>query len=299
MGATQTARVRPSTAPAAISRAFYLQLLVIVVLVGLIYYDVILHLVRDWWTDPDYSHGFVVPLFSAYVIWSRRRQLRLEPTRGSVWGLALIIFGLGLVIVGSIGAELFLSRTSLLWLIAGLIIYFFGWRYFRLLLFPWAFLFLMIPLPAILFNQVTFPLQLLASNLATHALRFVGVPVLREGNVITLPALPLEVAEACSGIRSLISLGAVAIVYGNLLVGRNSLRLVLALAAVPIAVLANVARIVGTGLLVQYWNPEKALGFFHEFSGWIMFMIAVGFLVLVHAAIHRLDLATGGQRCNG
>ena len=131
MGATQTARVRPSTAPAAISRAFCLQLLVIVVLVGLIYYDVIPHLVRDWWTDPDYSHGFVVPLFSAYVIWSRRRQLRLEPTRGSVWGLALIIFGLGLVIVGSIGAELFLSRTSLLWLIAGLIIYFFGWRYFR------------------------------------------------------------------------------------------------------------------------------------------------------------------------
>ena len=293
MGATQTARI-----PAAISRAFYWQLLVILVLLGLIYCDVVLHLIRDWWTDPDYSHGFVVPFFSAYLIWARRDRLRSEQIRGSVWGLTLIIFGLALMIIGNIGAELFLSRTSLLWLIAGLIVYFFGWRFFRLLAFPWAFLFLMIPLPAILFNQVTFPLQLLASNLATHALRFVGIPVLREGNVITLPALPLEVAEACSGIRSLISLGVVAIVYGYLFESRNSLRLVLALAAVPIAVLANVARIVGTGLLVQYWNPQKALGFFHEFSGWVIFMIATGLLLVVHAAVHRLELAIGGQRCN-
>jgi len=156
----------------------------------------------------------------------------------------------------------------------------------------------MVPLPAILFNQVTFPLQLIASNLATHTLRLVGVPVLQEGNILTLPELPLQVAEACSGIRSLISLGAIAIVYGYLIERRISIRVVLALAAIPIAVFANVARIVGTGLLVQYWNPQKALGFFHEFSGWMMFMIAVGLLVLLHAAVHRFELAIGGQRCN-
>jgi exosortase len=113
-----------------------------------------------------------------------------------------------------------------------------------------------------------------------------------------LPALPLEVAEACSGIRSLISLGAVAAIYGYFVATGNSLRLILLLAAIPIAVVANVVRIVGTGILVQYWNPQKALGFFHEFSGWIMFMVAVGLLLLIHRAVRRLDAAPEGKQCD-
>src|SRR5581483_11869052 len=135
-----------------------------------------------------------------------------------------------------------------------------------------------IPPPAIIFNQITFSLQLLASQMAKASLSAIGVPVLLEGNILRLPVMPLEVAEACSGIRSLISLGVVAIIYGYMLEQSKLVRLVLAVAAIPLAVVANAGRIVGTGRLVEYWSPDKALGFFHEFSGWVVFMIAVGLL---------------------
>ncbi len=140
----------------------------------------------------------------------------------------------------------------------------------------------MIPIPAIIFNQITFPLQILASKVASGALPLCGVPVLREGNVIHLPAMPLEVAEACSGIRSLLSLATLAIIYGYLMETRQWVRVVLALASVPIAVAANSLRIVGTGLLVQYWDPEKAEGFFHTFSGWLIFVVSLVMLFLFH-----------------
>jgi exosortase len=146
-------------------------------------------------------------------------------------------------------------------------------------------LLLAIPLPTILFNQITFPLQLRASALASQILPLLGVPVLQDGNIIQLPAMPLEVAEACSGIRSLMSLFTVAVIYGYFLERTTWRRVLLAVSALPIAVAANVARIVGTGLCVQYWDPEKALGFFHEFSGWLMFVVSLGCLYLVHIAM--------------
>jgi len=170
----------------------------------------------------------------------------------------------------------------LLLLIAGLVVYFLGWRFFRAVLFPWAFLILMIPIPAILFNQITFPLQILASKLAAAVLPVAGVPVLREGNVINLPALPLEVAQACSGIRSLLSLMTLSIIYGYVAETRVAIRVLLALASIPIAVVANSLRIVGTGLLVQYWDPDKAEGFFHLFSGWLIFLVSLAMLLFLH-----------------
>jgi len=197
-----------------------------------------------------------------------------------------VVVALFVLILGVMGAELFLSRVSLLLLIAGLVVFFLGWNYFRAVLFPWAFLILMIPIPAIVFNQITFPLQLLASKVAATVLPLLGVPVLREGNVINLPAMALEVAEACSGIRSLLSLTTLAIIYGYLAEPRNSIRVWLALASLPIAVAANSFRIVGTGLLVQYWDPEKAEGFFHLFSGWLIFVISLLMLFLFHRVIH-------------
>jgi exosortase len=196
--------------------------------------------------------------------------------------LPIIVIGLVTLIIGVLGAELFLSRTSLLILTAGLVIYFLGWTFFRAVLFPWAFLVLMIPIPAIIFNQITFPLQLLASKVAAAVLPLFGVPVLREGNVINLPEMALEVAEACSGIRSLMSLTTLAIIYGYLMETRTSIRVLLALASIPIAVAANSLRIIGTGLLVQYWDPDKAEGFFHAFSGWLIFVVSLGMLFLVH-----------------
>jgi exosortase len=251
-------------------------------LIGWLYSSILYHLVGQWWQDPNFSHGFFVPLFSAFVLWQNRSRLAGLPVIPSWSGLLIVVGALSVLIVGVMGAELFLSRVSLLLLIAGLVIFFLGWNYFRAVLFPWAFLILMIPLPAIIFNQITFPLQLLASKVAATVLPILGVPVLREGNVINLPAMPLEVAEACSGIRSLLSLTTLAIMYGYLMEPRNSVRVALALASLPIAVAANSFRIVGTGLLVQYWDPEKAEGFFHLFSGWLIFVISLLMLFLFH-----------------
>src|ERR1039458_3658833 len=155
-------------------------------------------------------------------------------------------------------------------------------------------LLLAIPLPAVLYNQITFPLQLRASQFASDLLQLANVPVLQEGNVIYLPAMPLEVAEACSGIRSLMSLGTLAIFYGYFLESSITRRVILALCSIPIAVAANALRIVGTGLCVQYWDPDKALGFFHEFQGWLMFLVSLACLYLVHLAM-RLVGRKGGQ----
>src|ERR1700731_382706 len=143
----------------------------------------------------------------------------------------------------------------------------------------------MIPIPAIVFKQITFKLQILASKVASTTLPWMGVPVLREGNVIILPAMALEVAEACSGIRSLMSLATLAVIYGYLMERRAGVRLLLAVASIPIAVAANSLRIVGAGLLVQYWDPDKAEGFFHEFFGWLIFVISLVMLYLLHRAV--------------
>jgi exosortase len=261
------------------------QILAFVAVLGWLYAAVLKHLVGQWAHDPNYSHGFFVPVFSLFVIWSERDKLRKLALQPSNSGLIVLLFGLVVLAAGTLGAELFLSRFSLLLTIAGLVVITFGWNHMRAIFFPWIFLLFMIPIPAIVLNQITFPLQLLASKAAAVTLPLAGVPVLREGNIIQLPAMALEVAEACSGIRSLMSLATLAIIYGYLLEPRTSIRVILAFASIPIAVLANSLRIIGTGLLVQYWDPDKAQGFFHEFSGWVIFVVSLVMLFLLHRAL--------------
>ena len=250
-----------------------------------LYSATVRHLVGQWWHDPNFSHGFFVPLFSAFVIWQERNRLAQIVPRPSWSGVIPLLAGLTMAIVGRLGAEIFLDRSSMLVVLAGVVILFLGWDLFRALLFPWAFLLLMIPIPAIVLNQITFPLQLLASRVAAAILPVLGVPVLREGNVMNLAAMPLEVAVACSGIRSLMSLVTLAIIYGYLLEKRLWVRWFLAVAAIPITVAANDVRIVGTGLLVQYWNPEAAEGYFHASWGLIIFVISLLMLYGLHALI--------------
>lgn len=256
--------------------------LALAIVLAYLYLPILHRLVREWWTNPNFSHGFFVPAFAAFLIWNDRKQLALLKARPAWSGLVIVFLGLGVLALGVLGAELFLSRSSLLFVFAGLVIYFKGWRYFRVILFPWLFLFLMIPPPTLVMNHITIPLQFIASDLATWFLRLAGVPVLQNGNVIQLPNMALDVVEACSGIRSLISLGVMAIIYGYLLESSNVLRVFLALAAAPIAVLANGLRIMGTGLTGLYWEPSKAQGFFHEFSGWVIFVIALIVLYVFH-----------------
>jgi exosortase len=261
------------------------QALVVAALLLWLYFPTLEHLILQWWRDPNFSHGFFVPLFSAFILWHDRTRLRLVPLRPRWSGLAFLLIGLCVLVLGQMGAEIFLSRISLLIVLAGLVVLFLGWSFFRAVLFPWAVLILMIPIPDIVFSQITFPLQLLASKVASITLPWMGVPVLREGNVIVLPAMSLEVADACSGIRSLMSLATLAIIYGYLMERSIAVRVVLALAAIPIAVAANSFRIVGTGLLVQYWDPEKAEGFFHQFQGWLIFVASLVMLYLLHRLI--------------
>jgi exosortase len=198
--------------------------------------------------------------------------------------------------LGTLGAEIFLARISFVLLIAGLVLLFGGWDYCRTLAFPLAFMFLMVPLPELVFSQITFPLQIVASKAAAAILPYLGVPALREGNIINLPTMPLEVAEACSGVRSLMSLSTLAIIYGYLAEKKMAIRLLLVGAAVPIAISANSIRIVGTGLLVEYWAPDKAEGFFHAFSGWLMFLASLALLFAAHRIVSRIGLSMRAWR---
>ena len=256
------------------------------VLMAAIYFRVLVKLVTDWWQIPDFSHGFLVPIFAGYLVWSKRKTLletRIAPSWG---GVAFIVFGVVVLVLGVYGAELFLSRVSLVIMLAGLVVCFGGWELLKELRFVLLVLLLAIPIPSIIFNEITLPLQLLASKLASALLPLFGVPVLREGNVIELPSMKLEVAEACSGIRSLMSLFALSVFYGYFLENSFLRRALLALSSIPIAIAANAVRIFGTGLCVQYWDPEKAQGFFHEFSGWVIFLVSLGCLYIVHLTMH-------------
>jgi exosortase len=217
-----------------------------------------------------------------------RKKWVAEPRVPSLTGLVLVVAAMGLLAVGSLGAELFLTRVSLCVLIGGLIVYFAGWRMLRLVLAPWLFLFLMIPLPVIIFNQIAFPLQILASRLAAALIELLRVPVLPDGNIIMLPTMSLNIVEACSGLRSLMSLITVAVFYSLLFERRVWLRWVLVVAAVPIAVCANALRITISALLAEYVSPRLAEGFFHAFSGFLLFVLSLGILAALHWVGNRL-----------
>jgi len=198
------------------SRSWVLWSTVLLSLLVLLYASILRLLIFQWWTDPNYGHGFFVPLFSGYILWHQRERWIKSEIKPSNFGFPVMLGAVGLLFVGSLGAELFTSRFSLLVLIAGIILFLAGWKMLRAVAFPLAFLVFMIPIPVIIYNQITFPLQLIASRLATFWLEAVQVPVLRDGNVLVLSNLSLEVAEACSGIRSLMSLIALAVAYGHL-----------------------------------------------------------------------------------
>jgi exosortase len=249
------------------------------------YGGIVSSLARQWASDDNYSHGFFVVPLALYFCWERRGALTAARRQPSILGLILITVSLAILLGGQLGAELFLTRISLIGVIAGVVLYVWGWQHFRTLAFPIAFLLLMIPLPTIVFNQIAFPLQLLASRAGEAVINLAGIPVLREGNVLQLPSRSLEVAEACSGIRSLVSLVMLAIVLGHFTEPRIGRRILIAFAAIPIAIVANAARVAGTGLASELVSPAAAEGFLHTFSGWILFVAAFIGLVAVQRAL--------------
>ena len=260
------------------------------VAIGAMYAGVLSALVRQWGSDDNYSHGFFVIPLAVYFAWAKRDRLAHAEKRPEWTGLLVIAGSLLVWMAGTLGSELFLTRVSLIGVVAGTIWFVWGRTHARILAFPVLFLLLMIPLPAIVFNQIAFPLQLLASQLGEATIAAAGVPVLREGNVLHLPARTLEVAEACSGIRSLVSLIFLAIVLGYFTDLRGRGRVVLALSAIPIAIVANAVRVAGTGLMAEWISPAAAEGFFHTFSGWIMFTLAFGVLLALQQALSRVSI---------
>jgi len=243
------------------------------------YAPVLARLVAQWASDENYSHGFLVVPFSLYLAWQRRAQLRVADPRPSWLGVALIAASIVAFVAGQFGAELFLTRISLVGMIAGAIGWIFGARPLRALALPLLFLLFMIPLPALVFNRITLPLQFVASAAGEMLIRGAGVPVLREGNVLQLPGGSLEVVEACSGIRSLVSLAMVGVAVSCLRGGGRWTIAFSALAAAPIAIVANAVRIAGTGIASTWLGPAAAEGFFHTFAGVALFAVAVTVLI--------------------
>ena len=262
-----------------------------VILAGLIlmlYASVIKDLVLQWWTDPDYGHGFFVPLFAGYILWHERKRWTKTEIKPSNFGFVVMLGAIALLLLGSLGAELFTSRFSLLVLLAGLILFLAGWKMLRAVSFPLGYLMWMIPIPVIIYNQITFPLQLIASRLATAGLELAQVPVLRDGNVLIMSNYSLEVVEACSGIRSLMTLMALAVAFGYLVSPRRWVRYVLAALMVPIAIVTNGVRIMGAGILARHFGPAAAEGFLHEFSGWAIFLVALVLMFVSHWILRRI-----------
>ena len=289
----------------------------IAAVVAFAYAGVLARLGRFWWDDENYSHGLLIPFVIGYILWAERGRLASVAERPRVFGGAgLVVAALIMLWVGTAGAELFTQRTSLVLLLVGLVVYFYGWRMVRAVSVPLLLLLLAIPIPVIAFNKVAFPLQLFASRCAVWAMRMFDIPVLREGNIIELYPIgsvttkKLEVVEACSGIRSLMTLVTLAVVFayftspsdeggkgGRRLERFRVLRAVLiVLAAVPIAIITNAARVSGTGILARYYGTQVADGFFHEFSGWVIYVVAFLLLFAFGWLLDRFNPARRGEK---
>ena len=283
------------------------------------YWGVLLRLARFWWEDENYSHGLLIPFVIGYILWTERGRLASVAERPRLfWGAAAAVAALLMLWVGTAGAELFTQRMSLVLLLVGLVVYFHGWRLLRAVGVPLLLLALAIPVPTIVFNKIAFPLQLFASRCAVWAMRVFDIPVLREGNVIELYPLGsvttkrLEVVEACSGIRSLMTLVTLAVVFAYFTspsddegkggrgfeIFRKLRAVLIVLAAVPIAIITNAARVSGTGILARYYGTEVADGFFHEFSGWVIYIVAFLMLFAFGWLLDRFNpTRRGGRGC--
>jgi exosortase len=261
--------------------------------IGWLYAGVASGLVAEWASSSDASYGIVLASVALFVAWRRRQAFAraLDPAGAALPGAALLLTGLCLRLAGQLGADLFLTRISLLLVVIGAVWFLAGWRALRTIAAPLVFLAIAVPLPALVANAITLPLQLIASRVAEASLTTMGVAVFRDGNVLELPSTALEVAEACSGLRSIVSLAAISV----LLAWTDPSfprRLAIVAASLPIAIVMNGFRIAATGLACEAWGPKAASGSWHTFTGWVTFVISVFALVQLQRAMARVRLTT-------
>lgn len=259
----------------------YGQASVLFLLAAWLYGPLAIGLASQWWHDPNYTHGFFVPVFSLFLLWERRAKLAALRSQPSWFGLVILLLALLALVLSTITTGFFLYRISFLLFIVGTVVFLAGWNHLAAVSFPLAFLVLMVP-SSTLQSEITLPLQIIASKTASFLLMLIGIPAVREGNIILLPTARLDVAEACSGIRSLFSLITLTVIYGYLAETKITLRVLLVLVAVPISILANALRIAVTGVVVEYWGIEGAQGTIHLLSGWLIFAGSLALLFLLH-----------------
>jgi exosortase len=253
-----------------------------------LYYPFIQTLVRDWDTNDNYSQGYFIPFVSAFMIWWMREELAAVELKPSNWGIALIALGLLQLFISKVGSEYFLQRISMILVLFGTSLFLFGRRWTRVIWLPLVYLIFMIPLPAIIWNRIAFPMQLFASALTEDVVQLIGIPILREGNVLHLAQTSLEVVDACSGLRSLVNILGLAVGLGFLMNKEAWKRWALFLAAFPIAIVVNIIRLSGTAVLASRYGGDMARGFLHDFSGWLVFVAGIGLLLLVQSGLGKM-----------
>jgi len=260
---------------------------VLLLLVGM-YYRIVPDMVSVWYHDENYSHGFLVPIIAGYFLWQRWPDLRERAVKPDGMGLVLIIGGVFQLLAAWLGTEYFTMRSSLIVLLAGLVLFLFGREVLKGVALSLGYLIFMVPIPYIIYDLAAFPLKLFVTRVSVAFLKIVGVVVMREGNIIMFPTTTLEVADACSGIRSLISLLAIAVAYAFVVRTSNTRRWLIICSAVPIAVATNAVRVIITGVLAQWWGAKAAEGFFHEFAGMAVFLLAMVMLVAFGEMLRRI-----------
>jgi exosortase len=258
-------------------------LIALVVSLAWLYASTALNLVREWATNADASYGL---LLTAVAVWLLFRRQRPGPftnrrRRTDAAALALLFGGLLVYLVGQLAADVFVTRVSMVLVIAGVTLFSARDVAPRTLIAPFLFLLIAIPLPELVVNSITLPLQLVASRIAEFTLAALSIPVFREGNLLTLPSSTLEVAEACSGLRSLVSLGAIAVMLAWMLRRGVIARMALVAVTIPIAVIMNGLRIAATGVVVERWGPAFGKGAWHDFTGWITFVASLATLIAI------------------
>jgi exosortase len=253
----------------------------------LLFLPVLSSMVKEWATVEEMGHGFFVPVVAGYIVWTDRERILAQPVKPVRPAAILIVWGFFQMVLGFLGADFFVARTAFLIALVGLIWTLAGTAVLRSLFCPLFMLLFMIRIPLFVYQQLTFPLQLFASKVATGLLQALSIPVMRDGNILELPSGRLEVIEACSGIRSLLSLTFLSLAYAYVFDKRPWMRPVLFFSSIPIAIAANAIRVTLTGILSEY-NKALADGFFHMFEGWLLFMIALISLIGTHRLICRV-----------
>jgi exosortase len=260
----------------------------VLISVLMLYFPFLKSLIADWSVNEDYSHGYFIPFLSAYFIYTMRKELSELQVQPSNWGLILLLLGFAQLLIGKVGSEYFLQRTSFILVILGLIWFFLGWEFFKKLLFPILYLLFMVPLPAIIWNKIAFPMQLFASAITENVVYAIGIPIYREGNVLHLAETTLEVVAACSGLRSLMTMFALSGTLAFLSIMSTSRKWILFISAAPIAIVANILRLTGTAVLASQFGSEVAHGFLHDFSGIVVFILGLAMLLGVNSLLSRV-----------